>query len=77
MNNPSVTFRDNEQSQKVFQLFSKVLNCEVDLESLNIDTLKQKYNFRIEDAAVFFELMAKYYSSSKVKEEGENSQIRK
>ena len=76
MNNASVTFRDNEQSKKVFQLFYKVLNCEVFLEDLNMEVLKQSYGFNIEDIAVFFELMAKYLNTGKTKEVEETQQIR-
>lgn len=76
MNNASVTFRDNEQSKKVFQLFYKVLNCEVFLEDLNMEVLKQNYGFKLEDIAVFFELMAKYLNTSKTKEVEETQQIR-
>lgn len=77
MNNASVTFRDNEQSKKVFELFSKVLNGQESLENLNMESLKQNYGFNLEDIATFFELMAKYLNTSKTKEVEENQQIRK
>jgi hypothetical protein len=75
MNNASVIFKDNEQSKKVFQLFYKVLNGEEALENLNMESLKQNYGFELEDIAVFFELMAKYLSTSKTKEVEENNQV--
>ena len=76
MNNASVTFRDNEQSKKVFQLFTKVLNDIETLESLSMDTLKQSYGFSTEDAAIFFELMAKYLSTKVKVSEEEKQPIR-
>jgi len=77
MNNASVTFKDSEQSKKVFQLFTKVLNGEEVLENLNIESLKQNYGFGLEEIAVFFELMAKYLNTNKTKEVEESQQIRK
>lgn len=77
MNNASVTFKDSEQSKKVFQLFTKVLNGEEVLENLNMESLKQNYGFELEEIAVFFELMAKYLNTNKTKEVEESQQIRK
>ena len=68
----NITFSNIEQERRVFKLFYQVLNGEKSLEEMSVEELKKE--LPIEDIAVFFELMAKYLDSKKLKEEKEEKE---
>ena len=63
----SVHFRDNEQFNKVFNLFCLVLNDKISLEEISVESLKENYD--MEEIALFFELMSKHLNSKIYKKE--------